>query len=248
MDKKKIVASIEARMSSSRLPGKVLMPINGVPNLSRIVRRLRHSQYINEIIVATSTEKEDDAIEVWSKSEKIYCFRGSLDDVLDRVVCAHESVKSDTIVEITGDMTLVDPQLIDMGIETYFSNICDVVTNVNPSTFPSGADIQVFSFDLLKKVSETISDPAVREHVSLHFYENPQKFRLINLIAPKRWKRPDIRFDLDYKEDLVFLNTIYKNLESKYGDNFGIEEVISFLNANETLLSINKTCKRKSVR
>ncbi len=109
-------------------------------------------------------------------------------------------------MEVTGDCILLDPELIDMGVKTFLHNDCDVVCNVFPVTYPMGEDIQVYRLSDLAEVERTISDPAVREHVSLHFYDNPQRYRIFNLFAPQRWHAPDYRFQLDYREDHQFIN------------------------------------------
>lgn len=244
----KIVASIEARMGSSRLPGKVLADVNGQPALSRLLNRLRRSEKIDEIVLATSVAPADDLLEQWAKTENVAVYRGSEEDVLQRVVDAHRQMNSDIIVEVTGDCTLLDPQLVDMGVETFLNNPCDVVCNVKDLSFPMGMDIQVFRFKDLEQVALTIDDPAVREHVSLYFYEHPEQYRILNLYAPKRWFGPDYRFMLDYPEDLQFINEIYRRLEPDFGDAFGLEEIMALLSRVPQLLAINIHCEEKAVR
>src|SRR3954447_3652730 len=141
---RRVVASIEARMGSSRLPGKVLADIRGVPALTRLVRRLRRATKLDGIVLATSTSPADDALEKWAAAEDVAIYRGSEDDVLHRVVHAQKSQRSDIIVEVTGDCTLTDPELIDMGIETFFANDCDVACNVIVPSYPMGTAVQVF--------------------------------------------------------------------------------------------------------
>lgn len=244
----RIVASIEARMGSSRLPGKVLMDVNGVPALSRLVRRLRLSECVSEIVLATSTAPSDDALAAWAVEEGVQIYRGSEEDVLQRVVEAHRMMRTDLIVEVTGDSPLLDPQVIDMGVQTFFANDCDVVSNTYRQTFPTGVDVQVFPFALLAEVAQTIQDPAVHEHVSLYFYEHPERYRVIHLQAPKRWRAPEYRLCLDYREDLDFVNTIYSRLGPGYGDDFGIEEIMTLLRREPKLLDVNMHCRKKAVR
>src|SRR5688500_15677756 len=198
----RVVASIEARMGSSRLPGKVLADVCGVPALGRTVRRLARCGRLDHIVLATTTAAADDVLADWAAAQGLSCHRGSEDDVLARVVGAHRAANSDIIVEITGDCTLLDPEVIDLGIETFFANDCDVVTNARIPSYPQGADVQVFRLSDLEQVARTVDEPAVREHVSLHFYEHPDRYRIVHLIAPASWQAPDLRLQLDYDEDL----------------------------------------------
>lgn len=244
----RVVASIEARMRSSRLPGKVLADINGQPALTRLVHRLRRSATVDDIVLATSVEKSDDILAEWANSECVPFFRGSEQDVLSRVVGAQRYMRSDIVVEVTGDCILIDPEIIDLGVNTFMENDCDVVTNTAKASHPMGIDVQVFSLEILEEVEKTVHDPAVREHVSLYFYENPEKYRIYHLLAPRRWKAPDYRFQLDYPEDLKFIRKVYKRLEMRFGDDFGIEEIFNLLRENTSLMEINMHCEEKSVR
>lgn len=244
----RVVASIEARMQSSRLPGKVLMDIAGQPALTRLVRRLRRCRRLDGIVLATTVEPADDALEKWANQQSVAIWRGSEDDVLQRVVEAQESAGSDIIVEITGDSILNDPEIIDWGVAMFFHNSCDVLTNVRPQTFPMGIDVQVLRTKDLAWVAKNIHDPATREHVSLYFYEHPEQYRILSLLAPARWHAPRLRFQLDYVEDLAFLNAIYHQLEPQYGDTFGLEEIMALLKTNPQLAEINAHCEEKAVR
>ena len=250
-DKKRprVVASIEARMGSSRLPGKVLADVNGQPALKRLITRLKKCKYLDDIVIATSTSPGDDILEEWAKNESILCYRGSEDNVLQRVVDANIWAESDLIVEITGDCILTDTEVIDMGIKTFLENECDVVTNCGTYlSYPMGIYVQVFRTDDLRKISETINDEAVQEHVSLYFYEHPEIYKIINLVAPNRWANTEFRFQLDYPEDLQLLNKIYQFLEPKYGDDFGIEEIMQLMIDRPDLSQINIHCEEKLAR
>lgn len=244
----RVIASIEARMGSSRFPGKVMADVCGQPALTRLLRRLRRCKMIDGIILATTVAHGDDILKEWAIKEGVKYYRGSEDDVLKRVVEAQQSMKSDIVVEITGDCILLDPELIDMGIKTFLANDCDVVNNVRMESFSHGMDIQVYRLKDLEEVERRVTDPAVREHVSLYFYENPDLYRIIHLFAPERWEKPDYRFMLDYKEDLVFINEIYRRLEPLYGDDFGIEEIMAILRHEPHLVEINRNCVVKPAR
>lgn len=244
----KITASIEARMGSSRLPGKVLMDINGKPMLSRLVNRLKKASLIDEIVLATTTKTEDDKLEAFAFEHGIKCFRGSENDVLDRVVRTHQMCETDIVVELTGDCPMIDPVIIDSALRLYLNNDCDLVTNAKLPLFPEGLDVQVYSLKDLLWVRDNIEDNAVREHVSLYFYENPDKYRLINMAPPDFWYFPNVRLQVDYKEDLIMARKICEILVPSFGDHFSAYEIIKYLREHPNTLNINKMCLEKPLR
>jgi spore coat polysaccharide biosynthesis protein SpsF len=244
----RIVASIEARMGSSRFPGKVLAPIGGQPALTHVARRLRRCRWLDGIILATTAAPADDVLEAWAHAENLPFHRGSEEDVLTRVVEAQQKMQSEIVVEITGDCVLLDPEVIDLGIVTFLENDCDVVTNARKLSFPMGADVQVYRLRDLEHVGQTVQDPAVHEHVSLYFYEHPELYRVIHLFAPARWHAPDFRFQLDYLEDYRFITEVYQRLEPVYGEAFGLEEIMTLLRREPHLVEINRHCVEKAPR
>lgn len=235
-------------MGSSRLPGKVLADISGRPALGRLVDRLRQCRMVDDIVLATSTSSRDNVLEDWAKSEGLEVYRGSEDDVLARVVGAHRFMGSDVVVEVTGDCPLLDPDVIDLGVETFFANDCDVVTNARVPSFPQGADVQVFGLEALADVESRILDPAVREHVSLYFYETPSEYRIIHLIADRSQRRPEVRLQLDYLEDLSFIREVYSHLLPLYGAIFGVRQILQLLDREPQLCGINADCMEKPLR
>lgn len=235
-------------MGSSRFPGKVLADVAGQPALTRLLRRLRQAEGLDEIVLATTTEPADDALERWAADQGVALYRGSEKDVLRRVVEAQQSVGGEVIVEITGDCVLVDPELLDTAIQAFHENDCDVVSNTTKRSFPNGMDLQVFSLADLAEVDRTVDDPAVREHVSLYFYEHPERYRIHHFFALPRWAHPDYRLVLDYHEDLLLINEIYGRLEPRCGDRFGLEEVMALLRQEPGLLAINGHCVERSAR
>ena len=244
----RIVASIEARMTSSRLPGKMLADVRGAPAIARLVARLRQCTLLDGIVLATTTNAADDVLVEWAQRNALAVFRGSEEDVLGRVVGAQEQQGSDLVVEITGDCILTDPQIVDWGVRTFLENDCDVVSNCEKLSFPMGICVQVYPLAALRQVAAGVDDPAVREHVSLYFYEHPELYRLIHLFAPARWSLAECRTQLDYPEDLRFINAVYERLEPQYGDRFGTEELIALLRAEPELLEINGHCRERSAR
>lgn len=244
----RIIASIEARMSSSRFPGKVLADVNGKPAIKRLVERLGRCPFLDGIILATTVSPADDVLAEWARKEGLECHRGSEEDVLMRVVEAQRKMSSDIVVEVTGDCTLLDPDITGMGIETFLGNDCDVVTNNLKASYPMGIDMMIFRLRDLEEVAKTVFDEPVREHVSLYFMEHPERYRIINLFAPARWRAPEYRFQLDYQEDYRFLNEVYGRLEPEYGPVFGIEEIMALLKREPWLTQINRECVEKAAR
>ena len=150
-EKMKIFAIVEARMTSSRLPGKVLLEADGKPMLEHLINRLKSIKLLTGIVLATTTNQDDDVLERFSKKHEIELYRGSEDDVMMRVIEAAESVKADIVVEITGDCPVIDPQIVEQTIRTFKVNNADYVSNNNIKSYPDGMDTQVFWLDTLKK-------------------------------------------------------------------------------------------------
>ena len=244
----RVVASIEARMGSSRLPGKSLMDICGEPAMTRLLRRLRLCATLDDIVLATTVAVADDELEKWADFHGVPCYRGSEEDVLGRVVGAQRKLSSDVIVEINGDTILLDPDIIDLGVMTYLYNDCDVVSNTWKSSFPDGIDVQVFGLPQLEAVERTVSDPAIREHVSLYFYENPNKFILKNIEADDLVNRPELRLTVDTEEDFQFISSICKRLLSEgiYPE-FDVKDIIRIVDEYKISV-INKNIKSKQIR
>lgn len=235
-------------MSSSRLPGKVLSDIEGRPAMLRLLDRLRRATTLDAIVVATTDNATDDALARAVEAASIACYRGSEHDVLNRVVQAHRMMTSDIIVEVTGDSPLIDPVVIDRGVNAFLDNDVDVVANVVRQSYPMGVDVQVFRFEALAHVEQTIHEPAVREHVSLYFYDHPERYRILHLEAPEGYRAPELRLQLDYPEDQQLIREIYRRLEPQYGVAFGTPEILALLAAEPALLEINRHCTEKPPR
>ena len=249
MQKKRIVASIEARLNSSRLPGKVLKKIHGKPSIELLIDRLRLSKNIDDIIIATTNSKLDDDLINWCENYHVKYYRGSENDVLGRVVKAHKECDTDIVVSLTGDCPFTDPEVVDLGVETFLSNDCDYLTNCEIESFPQGICVQVFRYSDLIYIEKNYSGPVVREHVTVPFYEDKRKYRNINLIALDRLKlQSKCRTQLDYPEDLEFLNKVASTLIPKFGYGFSTHEFVEFIKNNPELLEINKHCIEKEIR
>src|SRR2546426_3546265 len=175
-----IVALVQARMGSTRLPGKVLADIAGEPMLGRIVSRVERSRMVQKTIVATSAAKSDDRVAEVCEKKGIAIFRGSEKDVLDRFYHAAKSHQGDVVVRITGDCPLIDPEVIDRVITAYLADPCDYASNTLVCTYPDGLDTEVFSFAALETAWRDARRAADREHVT-PFLRTSQRFRLRNV-------------------------------------------------------------------
>lgn len=206
----KVLAIIQARLSSSRLPGKVLKPILGKPMLEHQIERIQHCRNINKIIVGTSIGNDDDGIAELCKRIGIFCFRGSLDNVLDRFYKAAEIFKPEHVVRLTGDCPLTDPDLIDELIDFYFSEKCDYANNCNPPTLPDGLDAEIFSFYTLKIAWENSKLSSELEHVTSYIRNHPEKFTLSS------WQNSEnlshLRWTVDEPMDFDLVKKIYEYL------------------------------------
>ena len=163
----KIVATIEARMTSSRLPGKVMLNVLNKPILSYLVDRLKTISLIDEIVLATTSNKSDDILEEFANKNKINCFRGSENNVLERVINAGLEVNADLIVEVTGDCPILDPLIVDQTIRVFLNNNVDYVSNNHIRSYPDGMDVQVFKLQTLIQSSKLTNDKLDQEHVTL---------------------------------------------------------------------------------
>lgn len=240
-DDELIVVTIEARMTSSRLPGKVLLPLGGRPVLERLIERIKRARYPDEVVVATTINKADEPIV--DLCDKIGCryFRGSENDVLGRVLGAARSVKAAVIVEITGDCPLTDSRHIDEIIEMFYSGDYDYAAN---SGFPVGLAAQAFPVKVLAEVDGLTDDPIDRAHVSYYIYNHPERYKLLYRKAQGDMFWPDLRVTLDEEEDHLFLKHIFEKLYEK-NKNFSAVDVVRYLKKNPEPLEINRHIKQK---
>ncbi|MBM9577336.1 glycosyltransferase family protein [Leptospira sp. 201903070] len=243
--KQKYVATIEARMTSSRLPGKVLMPILGRPILGYLIDRLKSVSSIDEIVLATTVNPMDDPLVIFAESEGIFVHRGSEDDVLGRVIESAKSRNADVIVQITGDCPIIDPDIIEQCIRMYKFNSAKYVGNAHIRSYPDGMDVQVFAFSDLVLSGSMTQDRLDREHVSLHMRNNPDIFPHLNLVAPPSLHWPELGLTLDEREDFELLKSIIEYFHKESKQSFSCLDVIRYLRANPHLEETNKKIKRK---
>lgn len=241
---KKIVATIEARMTSTRLPGKVLMDLAGKPVLQHIVERLKRSKYIDDVVIATTINDTDKPI--ITLCEQIGCsyYRGSEEDVLQRVLDAAKSVKADLIVEITGDNPFTDWRHTDVLIEMFHAGEYDYAANVLNSGFPHGLAVQVFPVAVLDEANRLTQDPADHEHVSLYIYSHPERYRLVNWLAPEELRHPELHVTLDTPSDYQLIKNVYEALYPINPD-FSAVDVVNYLLAHPEVADLVADIKRK---
>lgn len=241
----KTVIIVQARMGSTRLPGKVLKELLGRPLLSYLFERLKRTNLADLIIVATTTNSVDDPIVALCKDESIPVFRGSEDDVLDRYLNAAKEFEADTIVRITADCPLIDPAVIDECIHEFQTQQADYLSNTLKSrTFPRGMDVEVFSRQALITAAQNAKDPAEREHVTLHLYRHPDSFRLGEVHHKEDLS--DYRLTVDTEEDFQLIEQIFSTL---YPENptFTLSDLISCMEKNPDWIKINAHIKQKKV-
>lgn len=232
----KVVAILQARTSSNRLPGKVLRPLLGQPMIQRQIERLRRAKNISRLVLATSVDPSDDELAAFAASIGVDVVRGSLDDVLSRFMTAVARFPAETYVRLTGDCPLTDPAVIDRLIEKHRASGADYASNCETPTFPDGLDAEVMTADALKRADREAKQAADREHVTLYIRQHPQAFRLENMESGRALG--DERWTVDTKEDLAFVEAVYQRL---YAGNpaFGMEDVLRCLEKEPNLREIN---------
>lgn len=235
----KIVAVIQARMSSSRLPGKVLMSLSGKPVLEHIVDRLKICKNINEIVVASSTHKSDNEIEKFCLKKEILIYRGSLDDVLDRFYQAAKIHNADAILRITADCPVIDPQVVDIIVNSFKKNSVDLCGL--SGNFPDGLDCTIFTFDALEIAWHKATLKSEREHVCPYIENNQDIFNvlpveLFNNLEKHRWT-------IDEPNDYELLTIIYDELY-KTGKIFSTNDILELLSKKPHLSLINDKITR----
>tara|TARA_B100001079_G_scaffold17129_1_gene13676 strand:- start:121 stop:861 length:741 start_codon:yes stop_codon:yes gene_type:complete len=222
-------------MGSSRLPGKVLMNSgNGMPLLYYVINQLRHCSKVKNLVIATTTNQEDDEIEKFADNNSVDVFRGNEKDVLDRYFQCAKKYSFSTIVRITADCPLIDPQIVDKVIEQFFSGNYDFATNTLTRTFPIGTDVEVFSFSALKRTWESAQLPSEREHVT-PYLRNERNFKIINVQNDKNIS--SLRLTVDRIEDFELIKQILKNISI---NPIHLGDVLELFSRKPELIEINK--------
>ena len=241
----RVVAIVQARMGSTRLPGKVMKDLLGKPVLIRDINRIRRAKRIDEVVIATTIKPEDDTIVALCEEEGWPCFRGNEDDLLDRYYRAAQAFDADVIVRITSDCPMIDPGVVDSVIEEFLSlrEEVDYVSNaLPPRTFPRGLDTEVMTFEALERAWREDNDPALREHATPYIYRNPETFRLHRVanevdLSHHRWT-------LDTPEDLAFIRAVYDHFGH---DHFTWTDTLRYLDQHPEIVKINSDIKQKTI-
>lgn len=240
-----VVAILQARMGSSRLPGKVLLDLAGEPMLVRGMNRLSRAETLDEVVVATTVEPADDAIaEICQERDEPY-FRGSEEDVLDRYYRASKRHQTDVVVRVTSDCPLIDPEVVDRVVSEFLE--CqpkvDYASNTAPRrTFPRGLDTEVMRFDALERAWRDDENPAWREHVTPYIRCHPELFRTYGVLNDEDLSH--MRWTVDTPEDLAFLRRIFEHFEH---DRSSWREVLALLEAHPDWLEINREVEQKAL-
>lgn len=240
----KTVAIIQARMGSTRLPGKILMKVMDKPLLEYQIERVQRSKRIDEIVVATTTDQKDDEIVAWCNKMNVTSYRGSEDDVLSRYYEAATKNKADLIVRITSDCPLIDPDVIDQTISLILQNDYDYVSNILERTYPRGMDVEVFWYTTLEKTHVSTRSQAEREHVTPFIYRNPSLFKLGGVTYPHDLSK--YRWTVDTVEDFNLIENILTHLYTRKKE-FTLEDVLRLLEQHPEWNQINAHIEQKKI-
>lgn len=239
----KVVAIVQARMGSTRLPRKVMKKIMGRSMLWHIVNRIEKSRFIDDIIIATTQDKKDDVIEDFAKECQLGIYRGSENDIVDRFYNAAAKYNADVIVRIWGDCPLIDPEIIDIIMGKFLRNKADYANNFNPPTFPVGMNVEIYSFNTLEQIWKETNDPFFREYPFEYIYANQESFRAVYVKNDIEEDLSDIHWTVDYIEDLKLITKIFVKLYSKHRA-FNMKNILDLIDKHPELREINKGLKR----
>ena len=229
-------------MGSTRLPGKVMLPLAGKPLIIRMQERISLSRYAGEIVIAITNDESDNQLFKLCKQNSLNVFRGNSLDLLDRHYKAAKELNADVVIKIPSDCPLIDPEIIDKVIQYYISNKekFDFVSNLHPPSYPDGNDVEIMSFSAMENAWINAKKDFEREHTTPYIWENPEKFRIGNVIWETGFNYSMThRFTIDYKEDYEFLKKVYDEL---YEDNnrFGLNDILVLLEKKPEIKKINQ--------
>jgi spore coat polysaccharide biosynthesis protein SpsF len=233
---------VQARLGSSRLPGKVLKTVAGAPVLARMLERVRAARTPFELVVATTTAPEDERIEDFCVDAGVACVRGHPRDLLDRHLGAARAFAADVVVKIPSDCPLVDPGVIDRVLGAFLAvpGRFDYVSNLHPATYPDGNDVEVMTRAALEQAAREARRPFEREHTTPFLWDQPGRFRIGNVVSESgRDLSMSHRFTLDYPEDLAFVTAVYSALWRPERPIFGLDEILALLEAQPSLRLVN---------
>jgi spore coat polysaccharide biosynthesis protein SpsF len=235
----KVITIVQARMSSSRLPGKVMKSIIDQPILKLQLERMSFSKRCGQIVVATSLNPSDDIIEEFCLENQIEVFRGDENDLLDRHYQCARKYEAEIVAKIPSDCPLIDARIMDKVFEFFFDHNYDYVSNLHPATYPDGNDVEIFTIEALEKANKDAKKSLEREHTTPYFWENAHLFSIGNV----SWERHldysmSHRFTLDYIEDFHFISRVYEELYHT-NKNFSLDEILNLLENKPDIYLIN---------
>jgi spore coat polysaccharide biosynthesis protein SpsF len=228
-------AIIQARMSSTRLPGKVMLDVAGKPLLQRVIGRAQRAQKLDQVIIATSEHEADEVIARFCRDIEVPCFRGSEDDVLDRYYRAAKHFKAESVVRLTADCPLLDPAVIDMVVDRFHEGGYDYLSNSLECTYPDGLDTEVFTMSTLDRAWREARLKSEREHVTAYIYKHPEIFR-VGSVKNESADYSAMRWTVDEPQDLEFVRAIYTHFD---GCPPGLNGIVEWLEQHPELADIN---------
>lgn len=244
MTSQRVVAVVPVRMGSSRLPGKVLISIAEKPMLGHLLDRLSLSCHLDGVVVATSEQPENDAIERFCVDRSTPCFRGDEEDVLGRILGALSSQNAHVGVLVFGDTPLIDPAIVDDMITRFVqADDYDFVGNDLLTTYPPGMEVEVFSLKALRDAAERTGDPSIREHGTLFIRQHPDIYRIQNVAACGTHQRPELEIEVDSPEDMSVISAIVDHFADRL--DYSLDEIITFLDENPGLRASNQSVNRR---
>lgn len=240
----KTVCIIQARMGSTRLPGKVLKEVCGKPLIAHTIARLKKAKGIDHIILATSTLPHDAPLLDAAKKEGVEGFAGSENDVLGRYYEAAKVHRPEVVIRCTGDCPMFDPEITGLVISTHFKNGTDYTSNTLTRSYPRGMDTEVFNYSVLERIAHEAKDDFSREHVTPYIYKNPQFFRVKQVVAPPELTDPGLRLCVDTPEDFELIRRIFEALYPKHPA-FSLAEILELVRRHPELREINAHVEQK---
>jgi spore coat polysaccharide biosynthesis protein SpsF len=235
------VAIIQARMGSTRLPGKVMLSLDCTPVIRHVVRRVQSATHIDTVVVATTRKERDEIIVRYSRKEGAETVRGDEEDVLGRMYHAANTFGADTVVRITADNPLLSPDVIDATVTKLVDGDADYVSNKIDRTFPSGLDVEAFTFSSFTDIEQSVGDPYYREHVTPYYRESAE-FSVLNVTSDEVFEheqlreRTDIRLTLDTPDDYELFRRVYEGVE--YNDILQVSDAIRYIDQHR-LMELN---------
>lgn len=240
----KVVCIIQARMGSSRLPGKVLMDIAGAPMLARVVARVLRAAALDKVVVATTENDQDEALVDFCQDAGVPCWRGDEQDVLSRYLGAARAHEADAVVRVTSDCPLIEPRLIDRVVDLLRGGGCDYASTTLKRTYPRGLDVEAFTMESFERLALEVTEEYERVHVTPRYYQNPDRFHLSGIEAEQDYS--DLRWTVDTPADIALVREIYTHFEGR--DDFDWRQVLALVESRPELTAINAEIRQKELK